>query len=216
MSGFKFSDLIKPGEGARLALESELRRRRDAWSRPGYLYRGAGDFLLQHGRYYGQPIRFADDDWYQGLAGNGGPYGTCFANAVEYAEQFGVRYCEGVYSMVGAFQAHAWCLNDADEVIEVTHLDYVARGQRPGDLYGHEWQPAERWGYYGVTFRPEFVRWHAENPGLLDGTPTYCILDRSPHEAHDRAAHMLGAEGFQDVHDFPVLKVPYDPERTSL
>lgn len=220
--GFKFGDLIKPGEGAKLVLESELKRRRDAWNRPGYHYRGVGDFLLREGRYYGPPIVFPDDSWFQGRGGMGGPYGTCFINAVEYAEQFGVRYCEGLYTTQGSVVAHAWCLTPDDRPIEVTHPNYdelQAQGINVHTPEGTTAISVERWAYWGAVFTPEFVRWHAENPGLDTdkGLPTYCIFDRGPHEVAERRLLGLGDEdGFRDVHDAPVLKVPFDPKRTSL
>lgn len=220
MDDFKFSDLIKPGEGARLGLESELRRRMAAWDRPGYFYKGVGDFLLQHGRSYGPPITFPPDDWFQGKGGRGGPYGTCFINAVEYAEQHGVRYCEGLYATQGSYVAHAWCLDADDRVIEVTHPNYdelKERGVRVHTPDGMDAISVKHWAYWGVVLLPEFVRWHAENPGFDDGRPTYCIFDRAGHEVEERIR--LGdddAEGVTDSHDSPILKLPFDPSRTSL
>lgn len=224
MSGFKFSDLVKPGEGGRLALQAELERRRDGWTRPGYHYKGAGDFLLREGRHYGPPVEIAADEWFGGpvgsresSAGTGGPHGTCFVNALKYAEAEGLRYCEGLYSLAGSFIAHAWVLTPDDRPLEVTHQDYLGNGVKAVNFALTPFLPAERWAYWGAVFSTEFVRWHAENVGRdEDGDPTYCILDRAPHEEIERRQFGLPSEGFRDVHDFPVLKVPYDPARTSL
>lgn len=221
--GFKFSDLIKPGEAGRIAMEAELKRRRDQWDRPGYHYRGAGHFLLEHGRYYGPPVEFPSDDWFGGApgdpastAGRGGPHGTCFANALHYAEENGLRYCEGLYSLVGSFIAHAWCLTPDDRVLEVTHQDYIGTGVKAFNFMGLNFLPADRWAYWGAVFPTEFVRWHSEQYPDADGDPTYCLLDRGAHEAAERVAYGLAPEGFMDAHDFPVLKVPFDPDRTEL
>lgn len=218
--GFKFGDLIKPGEAAKLGLESELKLRRDAWNRPGYHYRGAGDFLLREGRYYGPPIVYPPEDWYQGRGGNGGPYGTCFINAVEYAERNGVRYCEGLYATQGTYVAHAWCLTPDDRPIEVTHPNYDELQARGINIHTPDGMPAisvDRWAYWGVVFPTEFIRWHSEEYRDGDGARAFCVLDRAGHEVTER--ERLGfddAEGFRDVHDCPVLKVPFDPKRTSL
>jgi hypothetical protein len=49
----------------------------------------------------------------------------------------------------------------------------------------------------------ELARWHIEHIGLP-------MLERPPGDKR------LGSWEFADAHDFPVLRVPYDPSRTEL
>lgn len=208
--GFKFGDLLKPGEAARLGCIRELETRRDKWTAPGYVYRGAGDFLLRHGRHFPPPPTFPDPY-------TPNEYGTCFVNALEHSEATGLRYCEGLYATADGYIAHAWCLTPEDRVLELTMPSaddpnfsrYITEAGTP-------FLPHERWCYWGCVFPVEFIRWHAEQHLDEDGAPTYSVFDRTPYEA-ERSLRLFGTERmFSVLHDFPLGKVPFDPARTTL
>lgn len=200
MSGL-FGGLLKPGDAAELMLKRELERRRDAWTLPGYAYRGAGDYLLQHGRIYRGRERPSQ---YERGAPN-----ECFWNAADAAEQYPeLRYCEGVYTTSNSHPTpHAWCVDADDLVVELTFPTEPEARENGVDGKGMPLMPTEHWIYSGVIFRPELVRWHEEVIGEV------CMFDRPSADADSPGSRWLDVD--QD-HDFPILKVPYDPDRTSL
>lgn len=191
-------DALKPGKGAELALRRELERRRDEWSRHGYFYRGAGDLLLQHGRFF--TGRELPDTW----AHLQGEPNLCFGNALEAVRADpSLTYYEGVYSTGGGhFTTHGWCVGPDGGVVEVTFPtdpEVLEAALTPV-------LPPEHWGYWGVAFTLELADWHFHQPN--HGLP---MLDRS-HRDSQSAPHLDTSE----LHDFPILKVPYDPARTGL
>lgn len=194
-----FDDVLKPGQGAEVAVKRELELRRSKWSRPGYHYKGGADFLLQHGKsWMGREL----PEQYDHLVG---PETHCFGNALAAAEADpSLRYVEGYYIAGGFGHArnHAWCIDQDDQVVELT------LGTR--DLEGAVFlgsrlppTPPETWIYYGTVFDARFVRSHAESLGLP-------MFDRPLDDI------ISGDPGRQDGHDFPLLKVRFDPARTSL
>lgn len=203
MSGLFESFGLKPGEGAQAALRRELERRRSLWDRTGYHYRGAGDFILQNGAFYaGREL----PERYLHLAGEAN---ECFVNSVLACTQDAtLTYCEGVYS-TGAdhFTPHAWCVDPDGGVVEVTFPTRDLERYRPGRHFGGlSILPPPSWAYAGVLFpKLEFVAWHLDTHG---GS----MLDRPSADA-ERYGDELD---FTEDHDWPILKVPFDPMRTTL
>lgn len=203
MSGL-FDGLLKPGQGVELSFRRELERRRASWDRPGYLYRGAGDYLLQHGRFYSG--RVIPDRFEQFR----GPGGHCFDNACLAAQACPeLRYVEGVYSTGNAHpMPHAWCIDPDGGVVELTAP--TTNLERYHNEKGLPFISPERWGYWGVIFQPELSAWHAEVLG------EYCMFDRDATDISYSLGLGLGESFTRQDHDFPILKVPYDPARTTL
>jgi hypothetical protein len=203
MSGF-LDGVLKTGDGSRLAIQRELEFRRDRWDRPGYLYRGGADYMLRHGKFYRGRVC---PDAYAHLIGASN---ECFDNAlVAVRQEPSLRYCEGVYSTGHTwFTPHAWCVDPKGELVELTYPT-IDREMFTNDL-GMPILPPERWGYWGVIFRPELIEDH------LELVREHCVFDRP---AADRDATnpaiAAGLDMSQD-HDFPILKIPYDPDRTTF
>jgi hypothetical protein len=61
----------------------------------------------------------------------------------------------------------------------------------------------EHWGYWGVILHPRLVQWTMDTIGMPN-------LERPPGDTS------TGITDIQDGHDFPLLKVAYDPHRTDL
>lgn len=198
--GDLFGGILKPGAGGELALRRELERRRDAWDRPGYHYRGAGDFLLKHGRFYGGRDL---PDQYAHLMGE---TSACFDNASRAAlHDPSLRYVEGVYSTGQShFTPHAWCIDAEDKVVELTYPTTDRARYSSGET-GLPILDPERWGYWGVIFRPELSAWHWETFQCLG------MFDRPSADARYGEAIDI-----TELHDFPILKVPYDAGRIAL
>lgn len=194
---------------AKLALTRELESRRRAVAErfalgKGYVYRGGADLCLQHGKY--RPGRILPDD-YRHLSGLDGR--TCYYDALRAAlADPTVRYCEG-YAAVGRghFISHAWCIAPDDGVLEVRYPtdEAIATVTLPTLVT----PPPQKWSYWGVTFRAELVEAHTVAPLHLG------MLDRSRAEELDMLTRFTEDEVIT-THDFPILKVPYDPERTTL
>lgn len=204
-----FDDVLKPGDGNRIAMERELERRRALWVRPGYVYRGAGDLLLRHGQFYGG--REVPDE-YKHLVG---PESRCFGNALAAAEQdSSLRYCEGIYSpgASGVFLTHGWCVAPDGGLVELTYpTTEVHRYRDPRtelDL-NRPLTPVETWGYWGVIVHANYARHHEQAYSLP-------MLDRDQGEQEDNIRRGGDPADCENVHDFPILKVPYDPDRRSL
>lgn len=202
MTEFNFRDMLKPGDASRIALERELHRRRDAWDKPGFHYRGGGDFLLQHGHFYqGRELPEEFAHWR-------GPLNQCFMNALRAADSDpALSYCEGVYAVQNHYTPHAWCVDVEGQVVELTFptdpeelkisLDYITN---------MSFQPPDYWGYWGVVF-PElsFVRQHADALGLP-------MMDRPTVDRE----YASGKLDLSDAEDFPLLRHPFDPQRKVL
>lgn len=200
-----FDGLLKPGDGSRLALQRELEGRRDRWDRPGYLYRGAGDYLLQHGKFYGGRVC---PDEYMHLFG---APNECFANALNAALHHpDLRYVEGVYSTGHTwFTPHAWCLAPDGEVVELTFPTHDL--ERYHNHLGLPILPPDRWGYWGVIFEPEFVIDHTEE----DVAGESCMFDRPAADTKGELFQEAGIDAEQE-HDFPILKIPYEAGRVKF
>lgn len=197
--------ILKPGEGARLACQRELEARRDRWSQPGYYYRGAGDFLLQHGR----PLSGRElPDRYAHLKG---AENQCFWNALAAAEASDeLSYCEGVYALGnGHFTHHAWCVDPNGLVVEVTFpTDAATLARAINGRTGLPYLPLEHWLYWGAVVHHEYVRALMErNEGAG------CVFDRSAADLHDIQENFGQTV---DHTDYPLLRQPYDPNRRSL
>jgi hypothetical protein len=193
---FTFASLIKPGQGTRQTMERELHRRKALddqvyrWE-PGYVYSGAADLLLRHGRFF--TGRQLPDQYEQAERQR------CFLNALELAEAHPeLHYYQGWYLVGTTALAHAWCVDD-EGVIEVTFdtMPVTTDGQwvaitdnRGGKI---PWLPPEHWSYCGVEFDPAFVR------TLVEDHDECSALDP---RRQDPAAH---GEPFDDV----IFRHPY-------
>lgn len=201
MSGF-LDGVLRPGDAGRRAIQRELETRRDRWDKPGYLYRGGGDYMLRHGRFYAGRVLPGQYDHLRGERGG------CFGNAcIACAQDPSLRYVEGVYNTGHSyFTPHAWCIDANDELVEVTYPTkdnegYVNERRLPI-------MPCEHWSYWGVIFRPEFVEWFADKYGEL------CMFDR-PAEDANWSRPRTGLDMTQ-THDFPILRKLYDPSMVTL
>jgi hypothetical protein len=76
-----------------------------------YYKGGSADLLLQHGKWY-EPAPLP-----QGI--RRGQMKQCFYNAAMAAIDHGLRYVEG-YALSIIPVHHAWCVDDAGKVVEVT------------------------------------------------------------------------------------------------
>lgn len=206
-----FDDLLPKGQGAKLApgaaakaaLERELQRRRDAWvGREGYVYRGAGDLLLRHGQYV--PGRALPDEY----AHLQGPVQACFDNALNAVlADPTLRYMEGVYATgTSYFTTHAWAVDQDGRLVEVTYPSRELEGYHHG-ASRMPIMPPEHWAYWGVVLDIGYVREHHETLGAP-------LIDRGPETSDP----MVAARGIdvRQQDEYPLLKVPYDPHRTSL
>lgn len=241
MSGF-LDGVLKPGQGAEMAVKREMQARIKKWTRTGYHYRGVGDFLLQHGVFWtGREL----PDKYEALKG---VPGTCYETSLAAAiADPSLRYCEGVYSLVGEdFKGHAWCIDQDGEVVELTQpTDPETVSKAHSRRTRLPFLPVERWGYFGCVFPAEYVTAHRERYYDEQG---YCLFDLSAYEEGTQrelsgyARHSSVGWGDQDLDDdeeddtdwddddepelpselrwqehvFPTLKVPFDPQRTTL
>lgn len=186
-------------------LRADLELRRSAGKTSGrweeYQYDGVADLLLQHGQFYaGRQI----PERYAHLMGE---ESMCFHNAAQAAmAEPSLRYCEGCYwTGQGYAMAHAWCVAPDGGMVEVTlpsDPETVAIMRTRVDL---PFLTPEHWAYWGAIFTVELAREHMDRFGQP-------MLDRSP-------AEVLRAPDHIDVsqpHPFPVLQLPYDPNRKSL
>jgi hypothetical protein len=196
---FSFRNLLKPGQAMEMALRRELQRRKTLWvPRDGYVYRGAGDYLLQHGQFFvGGPV----PDEFAHLKGE---LGMCFANSIEaVARDKRLRYFEGVYSVAGAFTPHAWCVDDQDRIVDLT---FDAEWEGCGDTEHRPIMRADHWGYMGVQFHPEYIEEHHAVIG-------WGCFDRPDT---DRRTGRLIGQDLESWPELPTLKVRYDPDRRNL
>lgn len=208
MTGFKFRDLIPPGEGGRMAFRRELERRVQEWNRPGYRFKGGADLLLQHGQYWnGAPIR----DEYAHLIGN---ESQCFTNSYGAAIQSDLRYVEGYYSL-GAdfFMPHGWCVTPDGGIQDMTVTEesvgyMISRSRLTIPSQDH-------WSYWGVVFHTDLIEDHVDGHGwdlpMLDRPKAELALDGTPIGVTSPGS----VWDFQVNHDQPILKLPYDPDRRA-
>jgi hypothetical protein len=204
--------LPSPEERVRTSLtrELELRRKRleeAAQFSPGdgYVYRGGADLALRHGKFY--PGRLLPAQYMP----HQGDLGHCFANAQNAANADpSLTYCEGYYTTgYGVPLAHAWCVAPDGEMLELTFpLQHLDRARSPETKM--KFLPPEHWGYYGLTFDVRLVNDHDGKFGLP-------MLDRLTSELiHHSLEQHDPARYDNSRHDFPILKLPYDPNRTEL
>jgi hypothetical protein len=204
------SDRVK----ASLIADLELRRKdaRLAERFRAYHYKGSVDLLLQHGRFY--PGRALPEEF---ARYRGRPNG-CYGNALEAAKADPrLRYCEGVYTTgFGSPRSHGWCIAPDGGMLELTMptAPEELTGRRAEDTHLPFLSP-DHWGYFGVIFDVAFVHahWDDQNRGLP-------LFDRPPAEIdhsqrHDHNAQ-TGLDFTSEPSDFPVLKVPYDPNRKEI
>ena len=178
-----------PAAEMRSVIERELEWRRDHWDRPGeFAYRGGADLLLRHGRFFqGRPT----PSKYRGHVGE--PL-CCFRNAAHVAlAESGLRYCEGVYGTPQGLSSHAWCLDEADRVVEVTLPTGRAGLAATMRSWNLEFTPIEQWGYWGAVFDASAALDYFADLGVYSAP----LLDRHEREIADVRG------------DWPVLRKPY-------
>lgn len=199
-----------PSERVRHSLTRDLQLRRhrviEEGRFVGYRYQGGADFVLRHGTF--RPGRELPEA-YRHLIG---PESCCFANAEAAAQADpSLRYCEGyATSGFGTPILHAWCLAPDGGVVELTLPTIREERERYQTRLHLPFLPTEHWGYYGVDFDVRLVVHHDEGSDL--GLP---MLDRGPAELADPGFRAAGLDT-SETHDFPILKVKYDPNRTEL
>lgn len=201
MSEFLGGNLLTPRQRQERVLRKALELRVQFWAHgDDYLYRSGGDLLLQHGNFYSGRVLPEDYESLRGVPGR------CFQNALDAVTQDpSLRYVEGVYAIgTSHYTPHAWCLDPEGNLLEVSL-------PTSGEIYEnaveeHTGLPVlgvEHWGYWGAVFHPEFVKavWATQegHVGMLD-RPT---ADAGP-----------GTHEWRD--EWPILRVPYDPERRTL
>lgn len=201
MTDFLGGALPTPAERLEPLLRKELERRRGVWPNDT-LYKGGGDLLLRHGRFY--PGRRLPEAFHHLI---GAPQ-QCFVNAIAVAEaEPDLFYCEGVYSSgTNHFTGHAWCVNRKYEIFEVTAPPNIEDYNVPMDDIDNggatlPFLPFERWGYWGVVIDTDLVK-------EIDALP---ILDRADV---DRELHERGAVGLADDRtSWPILEQAWQPPR---
>jgi hypothetical protein len=207
MSGFKFRDLLPPGEAGKMAFKRALELRREQWDgdRWEYYYKGGADLILRHGAFWtGAPV----PPEYEHLKG---PMQQCFNNAWQAAKADPeLRYVEGYYTLGnGAYVNHAWCITPDGQI-----LDFTADASWVGgtDMHGLPVLPQESWTYWGVVIHTDLVTHHLEEceywPPMMDRPAE----ERALHGATDSFGEPYD---FSVNHDFPLLKVRYDPDRRT-
>lgn len=206
MNEFKFRDLIPKGEGGKIAFEHELRRRVSEWKGGfEYVYKGGADLLLQHGRFWtGEPLR----DEYAHLLGQ---MSQCFVNSYHAAAQSDMQYVEGYYSLGdGFFMPHAWCVTLDGGIQDMTVSDdWIGSPLRSGMTVPTQ----DHWSYWGVVFHTDLIEDHVDGHDwclpMLDRPRAEMKLHGSPIGV-DRPGEVWD---FEMNHDYPILKLVYDPDR---
>lgn len=144
--------------GMRPTIEKALRMLSDRFTGPpGLAYRGAGDFLLKHGKWY---TRMVDVPPKQRA-----PFGYCYGNAIAAAAMYDEMYIEGV-ALTGdgtELTLHAWNINP----------------EHPDIVIDRTWAEAPGLIYCGVHFsveRADDCTWNGDGCVLVDpdrGYPLY-------------------------------------------
>jgi hypothetical protein len=123
----------------------------------GYVYNGAADFLLQHGKWY-EPMPYPEGMW------DGVPK-CCFGNSIIAAVKYGLRYVEGFAVANLGIRLH----------LPVHHAWNV---DSSGRLYDSTWKPIGL-AYFGVEFsveRADDATWNGDASVLNDyqrGNPLF-------------------------------------------
>lgn len=172
---FSFRDLIKPGQGAKAALEKEVERRAKMEKyTPGRWYGGLGEMLKAHGTYFTGSVL---PDEYDDVVGQ---MTLCHQNTLDACEaRPELRYFTGLYSVGPKIAEHSWAVDPDGKVIEVT---YPTKGEDtkimrlPEYPHGEEgpavrgslgWTPPSTWAYVGLEFDTSFVRRWFDQTQLL-------------------------------------------------
>lgn len=213
MTLFPGVDLGDAASRNRRAFTNELKARRDHAvangrfrASDGYVFRGGADLVLKHGHY--SPGRYLPSEWDHVR----GEPNCCYSNALAAVQADPrLRYCEGYYHCgKGVPVSHGWLIGPDGKVVDATHpANFPELAGRCADgETGYPYLPPERWAYYGVTFATALVLEHDQTHGLP-------ILDRSQREITD---NLRDGEPWDmsEIHDFPLLKVAYDPNRQEL
>lgn len=199
MSGLFGGQLLTPQQRQETVMRKALEIRVSFWS-GDHLYQSGGDLLLKHGRFWsGRKL----PEQYATLRG---PEGRCFENTMDAClADPTLRYVEGVYAIGQShYTPHAWAIDVDDNMLELTLPttdDEIARGIEL--TTGLPVMAPEHWGYWGAVFHPDFVRavWETQegHVGMLD-----------------RPAQDAGEGNTEWREDWPVLRTPYSPTRTTL
>lgn len=203
-----FDTIAAPAERQEAVLRKALEARRDAWQHAGkgYLYRGGGDYLLRHGKFFSGEQLPAEYEALKGAERN------CFENALRACEANpSLRYFEGVYTVgSGHYTPHAWCVTADDHLLEVTFPtdpEVLAMGRER--LSRQPMLSLDRWGYWGVEFDATFVLsyWTTHMEYAPGGVGHVGILDRPAQDTDENCAE------WRD--DWPIYSYPYDVRRTE-
>ena len=138
--------------------------------------------------------------------------GKCFSAAIFAADAHPeLWYCEG-YATTGFGYpfVHGWC-EDAAGVVELTCPDPKLVPNAINARTMMPYLPRERWGYIGVRFTRELAHYFGDGD-MADTGLALPLIDRGRHE---QALH-AGQEDYTSPHDYPILKLPYDPNRTTI
>lgn len=201
-----FLGLPSPAQRQEKILRKALELRVKLWPHgDNFLYRGAGDLLLKHGKFYsGRAL----PDQYKPLKGE---MNGCFDNALDAtAADPSLRYCEGVYTTgAGHYTQHAWCLDPNGALLEMTYPTEPALIALATDYHtGRPVLPPEHWAYWGAVFHPDYVR---EVRIAQDGMN---VLDRPVHDKLYAADEALDVG--EPRTDWPLYHYPYSPDRRTL
>jgi hypothetical protein len=207
--------VLKPGQGAELAVIRELELRRKQWTEPGYFYRGVGDFLLQHGRFWSGSLLPEQYEQYIG------PSGNCYENALAAAEADpSLRYVEGVYAIVGKdFHGHAWCIDPDDRLVELTVPTDPAVLATLTNRERIPWTLPERWGYFGAVLNTGYVRAHRDAYAEENGLAMFDLRQVEEARQRELAMQVYGVDPGPDYarpSHWPIFKRPFDPNRSTL
>jgi hypothetical protein len=204
LDGIDLSDAAERALTADLELRRKDERMDDRFFR--YPYRGGADFVLRHGEFWQGRVRPHTFDHLLGEPGR------CYRTSFEAAKADDrLLYVEG-YCTTGAGMpiSHAWVVEVATggifDLVLPCGDDQISVYRRANSKL--DFAHPSKWAYYGVRFLTELVVAHDKAVGLP-------LLDRPAAEAAENAGRP-NAEIYSEDHDFPILKIPYDFNRTSL
>jgi hypothetical protein len=202
LEGLDLSDAAKLAMTADLELRRKDERNADRFYR--YAYQGGADLCLQHGEFWWGQVRPEEFERYAGQIGH--CYGTAREACVADPR---LVYVEGYCTSGSGFAiSHGWCVDtETDTVVDLVlpcSEEAIAKGYKSART-GLPFLHPTKWAYYGVRFSTELVTAHYHALGLP-------MLDRSTREAVEGG----GDERYRESHDCPILKVPYNPDRTEM
>lgn len=159
-----FGGLLKPGDGSRFSIERHLKTRREFWSSrkpPEWIYSGPEDFILTHGRYF-QGATCPDE-----YRAHCGPLGQCYLNSLSaVSETAELTYYEGVYDVGAGATGHAWAVDRAGKIVELTFMPDGNTDYALHERSAVRGLPPEHWAYYGVPIAYGYVEEHKRRFGL--------------------------------------------------